>query len=136
MWVSESESLIDTLTQYKTYHMTVINIGQNCDSLNQKPGNYFHILSFLMGNLEDQVRNGQHSQCKHRCTIMSLKVLAIKEVVMPTLQSRLPLLWLMLLFLFCVMSALESSSLWGMTLVMLGHAADNGDFQQGEVTSL
>lgn len=36
--------------------------------------------------------------------------------------------------LFCVMSALESSLLWGMTPVMLGHAADNSDFQQREVT--
>lgn len=36
---------------------------------------------------------------------------------------------------FCVMFALESSSLWGMTPVMLGHAADNSDFQQGEVTT-
>lgn len=59
---------------------------------------------------------------------------AIKQVVMPTLQNRPPLLWLMLLFLFCVMFALKSSSFRGMTLVILGHVADSGNFQQGEVT--
>ena len=52
---------------------------------------------------------------------------------MPTLQNRPHLLWLMLHFLFCVMFALKSSSLWGMTLVILGHVADSGDFQQREV---
>lgn len=35
--------------------------------------------------------------------------------------------------LFCFMYALGSSSLWTMKLLILGHAANNGDIQQGEV---
>lgn len=50
---------------------------------------------------------------------------------MPTLKN-MPPLCMLLLFLFCFMSALELLSLWTMKLLILGHAADSGDVQQGE----
>lgn len=67
------------------------------------------------------------------CLYKAKLYFAIKQLVMPTLRNRPPVLWLLLLFLSCFMSALESLSLCSMTLVMLGHVANNGDFQWGEV---
>lgn len=90
---------------------------------------------FLIGNQEDQVQNGQHYQYNSSTNVhLCLKILymfAIKQVVMPTLQNRPSVADAA--FLFCVMFALKSSSFRGMTSVILGHVADSGNFQQGEV---
>lgn len=62
-------------------HGAIINLGQNCGSLSQMPGNSFNILSFLIGILDDQVQNGQHYQYnhdnRHKCPVMPIKVLVM-----------------------------------------------------------
>lgn len=64
------------------------------------------------------------------CLYKAWLYFAIKQLVMPPLWNRPPFLWLLLLAFFCIMSALESSSLCSMTLVMLGHVANSGDFHK------
>lgn len=114
--------------------MAVINIGQNYGAISPMPGNSSYIVcpNWKSRGIKSSSLSVQTSMDNYVFTSPSY-YFAIKELVMPTLQSRPSLLWLLLLFLFCFMSALESSSLWSMTLVMLSHAADSANFQQGQV---
>lgn len=114
--------------------MAVINIGQNYGAISPMPGKSSYIVfpNWKSRGIKWSSLLVQTSRDNYVFPSPSY-YFAVKGLVMPTLQSRPPLLWLLLLFLFCFMSALESSSLWSMTLVMLGHAADSGNFQQGQV---